>query len=172
MRESLKKRLPTKDSLLQWRILRAFEEHIHDHNLWHFHRRGVARGVAIGLFCAYLPIPWEMIPAALVAIWLRGNLPLSVALVWITNPLTWVPLYAPGYLLGAWLLGQPVPSWDQIGLGTLTKGYGALWLGCVIIGAVLAFLGFHLVHWIWNLRAAERWRHRKMMRKQKLKVES
>jgi uncharacterized protein (DUF2062 family) len=152
--------------------LRAFEEHFHDHNLWHFHRRGVARGVAIGLFCAYLPMPWEMIPAALAAIWLRGNLPISVALVWITNPLTWVPLYAPGYLLGAWLLGQPVPSWDQIGLGTLTRGYGAVWLGCVIIGVVLAFLGYHLVLWIWRQRAAQRWHHRLAMRKEKSQVES
>lgn len=113
-----------------------------------------------------------MIPAALSAIWLRGNLPLSVALVWTTNPLTWVPLYTPGYLLGAWLLGQHVPSWDQIGIGTLTKGYAALVLGCTLFGVVLALLGYYLVHWIWNLRAAQRWRHRKMMRKQKLKFES
>jgi hypothetical protein len=43
--------LPTKESLLEWRILRAFEEHFHDHNLC-TSTAAVSPAVAIGLFCA------------------------------------------------------------------------------------------------------------------------
>ena len=45
-----------------------------------------------------------MLLAALIAIVTRVNLPLSVALVWITNPITIPPMFYALYRLG-WILG-------------------------------------------------------------------
>ena len=40
----------------------------------------------VGLFVAFMPIPGQTIAAAVLAVLLRCNLPLSVGLVFVTNP--------------------------------------------------------------------------------------
>ena len=66
-------------------------------------RRSVSVACAIGLFCAFIPIPFQMILAAGLAIIVRCNLPIAVALVWITNPITMPPLFFLAYKMGAFL---------------------------------------------------------------------
>lgn len=48
-----------------------------------FNRRSTVRGLAIGAFYAFVPFPWQMLLAAITAVWLRFNLPVAVAMVWI-----------------------------------------------------------------------------------------
>ncbi|NIQ12825.1 MAG: DUF2062 domain-containing protein, partial [Gammaproteobacteria bacterium] len=62
---------------------------------------------SIGLFVAFLPIPFQMLVAAVLAILFRVNLPISVALVWISNPLTMAPMFYFCYWLGSKLLSLP-----------------------------------------------------------------
>ena len=81
--EKIKKHLPQRHHVQNHKHLRFLGEHLHSPNLWHFNRRSVARATAIGLFCAFLPMPFEMIPAAIGAVLFRGNLPLS-SLIHIT----------------------------------------------------------------------------------------
>ena len=66
--KSVKKRLPTRHDVQKNKYLQFLGTHLHSPNLWHFNRRSVARATAIGIFCAYLPMPFEMIPAAIGAI--------------------------------------------------------------------------------------------------------
>ncbi len=159
--DSVKRRLPTREQVLGNRVLRMFGDHIHDHNLWHFNRRSVARATAIGLFCAFLPMPFEMVPAALGAIIFRGNLPLSLAWVWISNPVTWVPLYGAAYLLGAWILGKPPVAWEQITVSLLGQQVAALWVGCLIVGTLLGAGGYFLINLLWRVKVASLWRTRR-----------
>ena len=53
-----------------------------------------------------------MLLAALIAIWLKVNLPLSVALVWVSNPITMGPMFYFAYKLGALLMGEE-PTVDE-----------------------------------------------------------
>ena len=50
---------------------------------------------------AFLPVPFQMVLAALGALWRRVNLPLAVALICITNPLTMAPAFYLCYKVGA-----------------------------------------------------------------------
>ena len=159
--DSIKRHLPTREQVLGNKYLRIFGEHLRDPNLWHFNRRSVARATGIGLFCAYLPMPMEMIPAAFGAIVLRANLPLSLAWVWISNPVTWLPLYGPAYLLGTWLIGEPAIPMDDLTLTVLRQQLVALWIGCIIVGAALGLAGFLLVHGLWRLRVVSLRRNRR-----------
>jgi len=60
--------------------------------LWHLNRRSVAGAVAVGLFVGWLPLPGQMLVAAMLAALVRVHVPLSVVMVWFTNPLTVAPL--------------------------------------------------------------------------------
>jgi len=161
---NLRKRLPSKQEIQQYRYLHIFGDSLKQPELWTFNRTSSAKGIAIGLFCAFLPMPFEMIPAIFMAASLRGNLPFAVAGVWLSNPFTWIPLYTPCYLLGSKLIGlAPIPI-DQISILHLGWHYVALWLGCLIIGSILAFSTHFIVSYIWISQVRQRWAHRQKRR--------
>jgi len=165
--KSIKTRLPTRHDVQGNRYLQFLGSHLHSPNLWGFNRRSVARATAIGLFCAYLPIPFEMIPAAIGAILWRGNLPIALAWVWISNPLTWIPLWGPAYLLGTWLLNQPSVPMADLTVQIITHHYIVLWLGCLLLGAAVGAVGYALVSLIWRSKVVSLWQRRRELRKQR-----
>ncbi|TXC67466.1 DUF2062 domain-containing protein [Piscinibacter aquaticus] len=66
---------------------------LHHPRLWHLNRRGVALGLALGLFFGLL-IPIAQIPlAGGAAVLLRANVPMAVASTLVTNPVTFGPVY-------------------------------------------------------------------------------
>lgn len=144
--------LLTKKDVVAHRYLKVFGDALHNPNLWHFNRRSVANATAIGLFCAFLPVPFEMLVAALGAIWFGGNLPLAVAWVWISNPVTWIPLYTPAYLLGSWILDKESTPAHHVTPHVLIESLASLWVGCLIIGVVAAACGYFTVHGLWRLK--------------------
>ena len=87
-RRLFKRYMPDPDSIKTNKSLRFLGKLIHDPNLLHLNRHSVSRGMAIGLFWAMIPMPMQMLAAAAVAIPLRANLPISIGLVWLTNPLS------------------------------------------------------------------------------------
>ena len=48
------KHIPTSESIQQNRFLKPFSRYLHHHYLWQFNRRGVAGGLAVGLFVGIL----------------------------------------------------------------------------------------------------------------------
>ena len=131
--------------------------------------------VFIGLFCAFLPIPFQMLVAGALAIVSRCNLPLSVALVWITNPITIPPMFYFSYRLGAWLLDMQlevdtvVISWAWLGENLGRIGYPLLF-GSLVCGWVSGVTGMVVVRLLWRLHVIRRWRARRERRKAKSAV--
>ncbi len=160
----MKRHLPSREQVLGNPLFQGFREQLHDANLWHLNRRSVSRATSIGLFCAFLPMPFEMLPAALGAILLRANVPLSLAWVWISNPLTWIPLYTPAYFLGSWLLGDSAPPLEAAHTNGLVGKLLALWVGCLIFGAIVSVAGYFAVQYLWRLKVMNSWRHRQERR--------
>jgi len=165
-RRLLKRYLPDPVRLREHPYLKHLGGRMHDPNLWHLNRRSISGGFALGMFCAFLPIPFEMVVAAVGAALLRVNLPISVALVWVSNPFTWLPLYGGAYLLGAWLMGLPPVSLHDITLKWLMEQFVPLWLGCLLTGSVLALVSYVVVRlaWEWNIRRS--WSQRRVRRNQ------
>ena len=85
----------------------------------------IALGVAIGVFVAWTPTIGFQMPLTVALAWLLGaNKLFSVPFVWISNPLTFVPIYMPNYLVGRWILGSDVPPPD---FGKVVKPLVAGW---------------------------------------------
>lgn len=151
----------------EFRYIHIFGDTLKQAELWAFNRNSVAKGIAVGLFCAFLPMPFEMIAALFIAAMIGGNVPFAVAGVWISNPLTWIPLYTPCYLLGAHLIGvEPIPL-DQISILEFGWHYVALWLGCLIIGTIVSVTSHFVVSMLWRIHIINRWQARRTLRQQK-----
>lgn len=134
----------------------ALGDLLHDPNVWHLNRRSVSGGFAVGLFIAWIPLPIQMLAAAALALLLRVNLPLSVVLVWITNPLTMGPMFWFAWKVGTLLLGiEHEPLLFSPTLDWFTAGIGRIWLpltlGCLLLGAISSALGYLLCRLIWRL---------------------
>lgn len=144
----LKKKLPDKTMLKRYRALRIFGEVLHRPILWRFKKSTLAKGVAIGLFVAFIPLPTQMIFAAALAVLFSANLPVAVSLVWVTNPLTMPPIYYFCYKVGAFFLSTKLPV---SGSNAKMASYlYAIWkpflLGSFICGISTAILGYILVY--------------------------
>ncbi len=106
-RRIFKRYMPDPESIRNHKGLRFLGPLIQSPNLWHLNRRSVSRAMGMGLFAAFIPIPLQMLLAASLAVWVRANLPISVGLVWLTNPITMPPVFYCTYKMGAWVMGIP-----------------------------------------------------------------
>ncbi len=163
----LKKYMPSSESIKENKNLRFLGDRIHDPNLWHLNRRSVAAAFAIGLFVAWIPTPGQMILAALPALYFRANLPISVGLVWITNPLTMPPMFYFAYRLGLWILNQPSPDADfEFSLDSVMSGIGDVGgpflMGCLVLGTLFSLIGYFGIRGLWRWNVVKHWRQRAM----------
>jgi uncharacterized protein (DUF2062 family) len=151
----IKRFVPDTHAIKSNRYLRVFGQLLHDPNLWHLNRRSVSGAFFWGLFWAMIPIPLQMVAAAASAILFRINLPIAVALVWLTNPLTMPPVFYFNYVVGSWLMQKPVSvsdfhadlSWLE---SVLAQIWGPLLLGSVVCGVVLGALGYVGMRGFWR----------------------
>ncbi len=77
----------------------------------------VARGGAMGLWVALTPtVGIQTMIVLLLAVPMRANMPIAMAMCWITNPVTLIPFYFAFYWIGAVVLGQQVAGFSEVGL--------------------------------------------------------
>ena len=113
-------------------------------------------------------MPMQMLATAAVAIPMRANLPISIGLVWLTNPITMPPVFYCTYKLGAWIMQTPPVRMPQtLSLEWITAEAAVLWkplyLGSFVAGIILAALGYVLtmLYWRWWVQRSWRKRHEK-----------
>lgn len=162
-RRLLKRYIPDPETVRRHKHLRWLARFLKDPNLFHMNRRSVSGAFAAGLFWAMMPIPLQMLAAAFTAIVVRINLPIAVALVWLTNPVTMPPVFYFNYLVGTWLIGTP-PDIGRFRMSAEWIGaeLGSIWLplyvGSVVVGLVLGLLGYAIIrgYWRWHVIRAYR----------------
>jgi uncharacterized protein (DUF2062 family) len=148
----------------QW-YLKPFRSVLADSVYWSLNRRSVTRAFGIGLFIAFVPLPIHFALAVGAALALRINLPVAVAAVFFTNPLTVVPLYFLAYWVGSKLLGLAlVPFRFELSWAWLISDLHVIWkpflLGCFVLGLATAVTGYVLLGSIWHLSLVLRYRRR------------
>jgi len=166
LKSFFRKYTPKKEKLREQKSLAILGDNIYSPNLWHINRHSISGAFAVGLFCAWVPIPLQMLLAALMALVFSVNLPVSVALVWITNPITMPPMFYGAYWLGAKILNQKPQNinFELSGewLGTVL---GQIWqpflLGCFVIGGLSSILGYFAVKWLWRYNTVRRFNKKK-----------
>lgn len=140
---------------------------LQDPSIWHINRRSVSGAVALGLFCAFIPMPIQMWIAALGAILFRVNILISVPVVWLTNPITIPPMFYFCYLVGVWTLNTPRGEFNfELSFHWLSNELLHIWqpflLGCFIVGTLSAIIGFVTIRLLWRYHILKQFRERKL----------
>jgi len=167
-RKFIKKLLPEHRTLLENRWLQPFRAVLHDPALIVPHRRAVARGLAVGLFFAFIPVPLQSIFAAVTCIWLRVNVLVAIAACWITNPVTAAPIVYVAHAIGAFLIGPtelppdaPASMAGKYSIEALLQVWAqlkalgeAFLLGSLVLAVAAAVTGYAAINafWLWSVR--------------------
>lgn len=174
----IRRYLPAPERIIEHPSLRFMGKRLADPSLWHLNRRSAAGAMFWGLLCSMLPIPLQMIPATALAILFRVNLPLTIVLVWISNPLTFLPLLWLACWTGTHMLGLPMPNVIELSqwLGSFYNGDAAntpqmsrylvpIALGAITVGFVMACIGYTLMRLFWRWHVVHAWRQRQEKRR-------
>jgi uncharacterized protein (DUF2062 family) len=160
MKKLLKHYSPNPHEIKNHKHLGWLSKHLHDPSLWNFNRKSISKAFAVGLFFAFIPVPFQMLLAAPGAVIFSANLPLSIALVWITNPLTMPAIYYGCYKLGAWLLNVQIEADFVMSLEYVWQVFDTIWqpflLGCLVVSVISALAGYFGVQFIYRYRVYRR----------------
>jgi uncharacterized protein (DUF2062 family) len=146
----LEKLLPSREKLVANRWLKWSAPYIARQELWRLEREPVAKGVAAGVFFAFAT-PVAQIPAAVAAaIFLRANVPASVAATLVNTPLTFGPVYLLAYQIGAKV--TEVAGSPANGLGDKTV---AVLVGTLVLAVLSSVLSYWLTRLLWKSKSQE-----------------
>jgi uncharacterized protein len=179
MRKRLRKYLPDHKAIRANRWLAPFESTLLHPRLWHLNRHSAAGAVATGLFCGLIPGPFQMLGAAVCAVVFKVNLPVALFVTLYTNPLTIVPLYVAAFALGTGLLkmlgvetagsqftappdfgNEGLLAWIMSLVDWMAQLGKPLAIGLVILGMILAVVGYFATRLVWRLYLVRAWRQR------------
>ncbi len=168
-KKALKSIVPSPARMRRIKSLRLLGDWVYATNLWHINRYSASMAFFVGLFVAFMPIPGQMVAAALMAVLLGCNLPLSVGLVWITNPITMPAIFYMAYKVGAMLVEVPLKDIEfEMSVYWLGHSLYAIWkpflLGCLVCGLFFGSLGYFVISMLWRWRVARHWHQRKLRR--------
>ncbi len=123
----------------------------------------IARGIAVGIFAGMFPFfGFQSIIGVILAILVRGNKFAALAATWISNPLTYVPIFAANLQIGSWLIrGEEFPL-EDLNFTSTTEllSLGAVFmrtllLGCLVTGTIVSFCSYFIF-----VRVLRKFRHR------------
>ena len=116
-------------------------------------RKMVSRGVFLGLFIAFIPMPMQMAAVLLFMPFFRFNVPIALAMCWLSNPLTMPPMYYMEYLTGSFILGTEIApvemtlAWFSENLDDI---FIPLYFGTFIYSVLGSLGGYWLVNHFWK----------------------
>ncbi|MGE9293032.1 MAG: DUF2062 domain-containing protein [Puniceicoccales bacterium] len=107
--------LPRRATVHRYPFLKWFAQTARKRSyLWSFRRQNIVPAIYVGCILSLMPIYGVQIPCAFaLALLIRGNLMIMVATQFITNPVTFVPLYTAACFIGLeilYLLGVDIPG--------------------------------------------------------------
>jgi uncharacterized protein len=169
-RNILRRFIPTAAAIKSNPALHFLGDLLHDPNLFHLNRHSVSVAFFVGLFIAIaIPLPGQMAIAAVAALYFRCNLPISVALVWVTNPFTIPFFFYFAYTLGCFVLRlHPNKFSFEFSVAWVTNELERLLppflLGSLILGLIFATLGYISMQLYWRWNVNRNWENRKKNR--------
>jgi uncharacterized protein (DUF2062 family) len=142
-------------------IMRWFARHFLDKRVWRPTQHTLAGGMAVGMFVTMQLLPIQMATAVVLAAIFRVNIPVAVALSWVSNPLTVPFLAVMEYKVGRWLLAlyarvpsTPFPKHLPESLAdmwlALREHAPVMLIGGLVLGALVAPVSYAISYLTWS----------------------
>jgi uncharacterized protein (DUF2062 family) len=130
---------------------------------WREKPQFIARGLALGVFSGCFPFfGLQIIIGVILATLLRGSKVAAAAATWISNPLTYVPLFIFNYQVGKFIVGIEIELDNQLDLDSFSSfmelGFAfaaTLLVGCFVVGLIAGLITYFI-----SLRCLKRLRQK------------
>lgn len=144
--------------------------------IWYINRKSITKAMFIGTFFGLMPIPLHTFLIIFAVLLFRVNLPLSLAMSWISNPLTIVPIIYLSFWTGAQIfqvkmidqtmlmgvLHQVAHYITHFGQGHIDFSLAKiLMVGMITVAFIGALILSILTHLFWRYSVKKAWRKRK-----------
>ena len=120
---------------------------------FNINRKMITKGVLIGLFWGFIPMPMQMAAVVATTPFIRFNVPIAIAMVWLSNPLTMPAMYYMEYLTGNFILGKEGIADIELTLEWFSNHMGdiflPLYVGTAFYSIVVSGLIYLLLNWLW-----------------------
>jgi len=116
-------------------------------------RKSISRGVWVGLFWGFIPMPMQMAAVMMSTPFLRFNVPLAISMVWLSNPLTMPAMYYMEYLTGNFILGRESTITIELTMAWFSEHLDdiliPLYTGTAFYSLVISTLLYLLINRLW-----------------------
>jgi len=120
---------------------------------FNINRKMITRGILIGLFWGFIPMPMQMLGVMATTPFFKFNVPVAIAMVWLSNPITMPPMYYMEYLTGNFILGREGLANVELTLEWFTQNmdkiFVPLYVGTAFYSIVVSFLVYLAINWLW-----------------------
>ncbi len=144
------------------RVMRWFARHFLDKHVWKPTQHTLSGGMAVGMFITLQLLPIQMPAATILAAIFRVNIPIAIAMCWVSNPFT-VPFMAwLEHAIGKWVLSlyttvptTPFPTHlpeSIVDAWVVLKEHAPVMLvGGIILGAIVALVSYIATWSVWEI---------------------
>jgi len=136
-------------------------------------RKSVSRGVLIGLFWAFIPMPMQMLGVMFTTPLFRFNVPIAISMVWLSNPFTMPPMYYMEYLTGNIILGREGIEDIELTMEWFSEHFDdiliPLYTGTAFYSLIVSTMIYFLINWLWIKSVREEKDEKKRSRKSKMR---
>ena len=143
-------------------VMRWFARHFLDKQVWKPTQHTLAGGTAVGMFVTLQLLPIQTPSAVILAAIFRVNIPIAIALCWLSNPFT-IPFLAwLEYAVGKWFLAlyttvpaTPFPKQlpdSMVDAWVVLREHAPVMLmGGILVGAVGALISYVATWGVWEV---------------------
>lgn len=107
----------------------------------------------MGLFWGFIPMPMQMLAVMATTPFLRFNVPISISMVWLSNPFTMPLMYYMEYLTGNFLLGHEGLDDIELSIEWFSEHFDdilvPLYVGTAFYSVVVSGLIYILLNRLW-----------------------
>jgi len=116
-------------------------------------RKSISRGILIGLFWGFIPMPMQMLAVLAITPFIKFNVPISISMVWLSNPLTMPFMYYMEYQTGNFLLGRERIENIELTLDWFSQNWDniivPLYVGTLPFSILLSGLIYYIINILW-----------------------
>jgi uncharacterized protein (DUF2062 family) len=134
-------------------------------------RHMITRGVFIGLFWGFIPMPMQMLAVMAMMPFIRFNVPIAISMVWLSNPFTMPFMYYMEYLTGNFILGREGLADIDLTVKWFTENFDdiliPLYVGTAFYSIVVSGIIYFTLNRLWIMSVSKEREEKERARKAK-----